>query len=455
MSEAVQITSPLAELDLHAEALRSDALYLDRCQVDTPSFVVDLVWAQVRARRSRPGRVVDFGAGDARFAVTGQFKSYVGYEVDARRAPTAPAGIHILPQCAFSHSARDADVCVGNPPYVRNQDLPLGWREMASSEVRRRTGVSLSGLANAWQYFLMLGLWSTKDDGLLALVLPYEWVTRPAASPIRAYISESGWGVDVYRLDDGTFDGVLTAASITVIDKRGPAGWRFHRVDSTGTVAAVPSATGGSREVLAYRRVTGTAAPRAKRGLSPGTQRALTLTEGERVHAGLRVGADVVRCVTSLRSVALTEQVLSTSVFENCFVNEGEKCWLIRTDKEPSRRLRKYIDSVEESVYSTATCLARKDWWRFSMPDGAPGILIAQAFKGLRPKVVVNEVNAMSVGGVAGIFNLEPAGAARLVNVICKLDLHDRVVAYAKQMRKIEINQINALLSELMPSLSS
>jgi len=435
-------------LEAHAEVLRSDEYYLGRCQHDTPAHVVALVWRQVHARRSHVDRVVDFGAGDARFSRLGGYGSYVGYELDPTRCPTTVTGdVQIIHGCAFSHASRDADVCVGNPPYVRNQDLPLGWRHMAAAEVEKRTGVAVSGIANAWQYFLMLSLWSTKDDGLVALVLPYEWATRPAARAIRNFIDAQGWGVDVVRLPDGTFQGVLTAASVTVIDKRGPAGWRFHSASADGAVKRVPTATGHADDVLPYVPVRGATAPRAKRGLSPGTQRVLTLTEEERLENRLHEGPDVVPCVTSLRKLPVGVTELNRKAFDKYFIERGEKCWLIRTDIEPSSRLRQYLDSVDEHLYQTATCKSRDEWWRFTMPS-APVAVIAQAFKGSCPKAALNDVRAVAVGGVAGLHHVERSDAERFLHYVATSNVEARVVAYAKQMHKLEINQLNTLLTE-------
>lgn len=442
-----------ATLDQHAALLRNDPLYLDRCQVDTPPELVSLVWRQIAARREQVSTVVDFGAGDARFAGKGGFDAYLGYEIDRTRfsaGKVAAPNVRMLAKCAFSHQLQDADLCIGNPPYVRNQDLPAGWRQMAADEVRTRTGVTLSGLANAWQYFLMLGLWSVKNDGLVVQILPFDWVSRPAVSPIRQYIEACNWAVDVYRLPDGVFPDVLTAASITVIDKRGPLAWRFHEVGPNGRERKVASASGSSEGVLPYLRSRRDDGPQAKRGLSPGTQQVLTLSEGERVHAGLHVRRDVVRCVTSLRGLPAELASLTADEFDEYFVNTGAKCWLIRTDRDPSPRLRGYLDNVPESAYQTATCLNRDDWWRFQMPPAVPQILIAQAFKGSTPKAVLNDVDAYAVGGVAGIYNVAKGRSAELVTKLKATQLHDRVVPYAKQMCKLEINQMNALLNDLM-----
>jgi len=63
-------------------------LYLDRCQVDTPQRLVQEVWTLVNERRPQAGVVVDFGAGDARFARHGRYQSYLGYEIDRTRCST-------------------------------------------------------------------------------------------------------------------------------------------------------------------------------------------------------------------------------------------------------------------------------------------------------------------------------------------------------------------------------
>ena len=80
------------------------ALYLDRCQVHTPPEIVAEVWQHVYERRQWLGKVVDFGAGDGRFAQTGGYEEYVGYEIDAElcRDAQLPSGASLVNSCAFS-----------------------------------------------------------------------------------------------------------------------------------------------------------------------------------------------------------------------------------------------------------------------------------------------------------------------------------------------------------------
>lgn len=425
------------------------SLYLDRCQVDTPQPLVKKVWDLINERVQHVGKVVDFGAGDARFARYGTYDEYVGFEIDPERCSleNLPAHAEVVNACAFSEDISDAFLAIGNPPYVRNQDLPVGWRQQAAASIERRTGVKVSGLANAWQYFFFLSIASTRADGLVALVVPYEWVSRPSSKALREYIKAQGWRVSVYRLHDDTFDRVLTTSSITIIDKNKHDGlWTYFDESKKGDFGPMSSPSGEGRRLLEYTRARG-APVVAKRGLSPGTQKYLVLTEGERVRSGLRIGTDVVRCVTSLRLWPATLTVLDGDTFHREFVAKGAKCWLVRVDKKPSARLQAYLDSVPEEGRQSSTCVNRDVWWAFSMPS-TPAALISTGYR-IQPKTVVNEIKAIAVGGVCGVHGATPEQAKKIVKLLRSLDYQGLVVPHSNGLQKLEINQINALLASI------
>lgn len=433
------------------EVLPANGLYLDRCQVDTPSELVKRVWALLTERRAHFDTVVDFGAGDGRFALHGSYGSYSGYEIDKSRykATKLPANASIKNVCAFSENVSDASLCLGNPPYVRNQDLPAGWRELAARTIEARTGFRVPGLANAWQYFFMHSLASTGGQGIVALVIPFEWVSRPSVAALREYIKAQGWSVTTYRLDDSTFDRVLTTASITIVDKSRKDGkWEFLKERSDGTFARMRGPSGGRRRVLGYAAPGEHQAIRAKRGLSPGTQEYLTLTERERARCGLKPGVDVIPCVTSLRHSAAAGAVLDAKGFQRDFIDAGKKCWLIRTDKAPGKRLSDYLESVPISGRQSATCTGRLVWWKFAMPS-IPAILLASGFRE-RPKALVNAVGAAAVGSVCGIYGVGAKNVRALVDGLRGVDYSGRVVAHSHGLRKLEINQMNELIKGIL-----
>jgi len=426
------------------------SLYLDRCQVDTPPGLVEATWHEVMRRRPYIGTVVDFGAGDGRFARAGQYDRYIGYEIDWTRCPPdeLPANAVIAHQCAFSETVTHADLAIGNPPFVRNQDLPVGWRLKVARKLEQRSGVSISGLANAWQYFFLLSLLSVAEDGLCAIVIPYEWVSRPSAENLRTFIKANEWDVDVYRVADAAFGDVLTTSSITIVDKRSRRGrWRFFSADGNGGFEQLMSESGSATGHIPYERTPGMGdRARASRGLSPGTQQVFTLTEAERARLGLAVGEDVVRCVTSLRHAPAGLRDLDDEAFDRFFRNSGQRCWLLNVERQPSPALLAYLEAIPETMYDTATCMQRPVWWQFKMP-APPELLAATSFKGPAPKICANSAKARAVGGVAGIFGVRPDEIQETISDLTRIDIRDRIVAHANGLRKIEINQLNALLA--------
>lgn len=446
---------PLHELDQLTKGWGtwdSVSLYLQRCQVETPVGLVQATWRHVHDLRPRVGKVVDFGAGDGRFSRHGRYREYVGYEIDTALCTKVSLDDHarLINKCAFSDVVTDADVCIGNPPFVRNQDLPFGWRQHASQVLHDRLGVSISGLANAWQYFFFLALASAKDDGVCALIIPFEWVSRPSSKAVRDFILDKGWDVSVYRLVDTTFNSVLTTSSITIIDKATHDGrWSYFEERAAGDYSPLASPSGGDDGVIPYlrRAFTPPTGPYAKRGLSPGTQKVLTLSEGERVRFGLHIRRDVVPCVTTLRHLPGDVRSLDPETFREHFRTPNQKCWLIRTDRDPGPALAAYLQAVPKDDYQTSTCLEREHWWRFLMPP-IPDVLISMSFKGTFPKAVSNEQRARAVGGVYGIYNLSTVQAEAVTAGLGGLDIRSKIVAHSNGLRKIEVGQLNTLLVE-------
>jgi hypothetical protein len=453
------IDSSVRALTKNWGSFKEVSLYLDRCQIDTPMPLVERVWHQVAARRSRKLRkVVDFGAGDGRFAKYGSYSQYVGFEVDRVRTKGAvplPVGAELANECAFSSEITDASLCIGNPPFVRNQDLPAGWRERTATILHQRTGIHISGLANAWQHFFLLSLASTRKNGLVALVIPYEWVSRPSSANIRDFIRKNNWNVAVYRLLDSTFPRVLTTSSITVIDKaKADGGWAYFEEDASGAYSPLLSVTSSTTGLIKYSKRSDIRRPGpfAKRGLSPGTQKVLTLTESERARLGLRIDRDVVRCITTLRHAPFGVPALTKRFFERHYVKAGEKCWLVNVGlRTISDRLRAYFDSVPPARYQTSTCLNRKEWWKFIMPQ-IPDVLVSTGFTKQYTKAVANTAKVHAVGSVCGIYKVGRNKKKMIAEKLRKANLGDGVVAHSNGLRKIEINQLNTVLNQIIQS---
>jgi hypothetical protein len=429
--------------------IRRTAYELSESQVSTPPSVIRLFWQLAQQRRRKFTRVLDMGAGDCRFARSKVVDEYVGIELDKRRHAGAqlPLNGRLIEGCAFRHRGADYDACIGNPPYVRHHYIEQPWKERTLETLEQQLGLRLSKSCNLYLYFLCLGLLKTHSKGLVALVIPYEWVSRPSAKAIRDHIALNRWDVSVYRFTFPIFDKVLTTASISLIDKASSCGeWKYFDVFDDHQLVARPSVTTAPSGVLPYVR-RGTVW--ALRGLSPGSQKIFTLTEGERIHAGLQL-RDVVPCVTTLRHLSRDVRVLTAGVFRRQFVEAGQKCWLIRSFSDRrSERLNAYLDNVLAKDRDNYTCTHREPWFKFR-PHPVPALIMGSGFTSYGPKVVVNRVGAHAVGAVFGIHSQGTVRASRLQRELLRVDFEKRVVAHAKTLKKVEVKQVNGVLNELL-----
>lgn len=422
------------------------AYELARSQVATSPDIVRMFWRLAHRYRTTFSKVLDLGAGDGRFAIGGDFASYEGIEIDEEKLPIdgMPKTATLQHLCAFDHQGKGYSACIGNPPYVRHHDLNESWRDALASRLSDAIEEDLNRKCNLYIYFMVLALLKSRNDGLVATLVPYEWVTRPSAAPLRRYIRKNRWHVDTYRFTQPIFDDVLTTASISIIDKRNRDDcWRYFQIGIDGMDVELGKETGSRRSILPYQN---RGEIWAMRGMSPGTQRVFTLTEGERIHAGLKL-TDVLPCVTSLRGVPNRISRLSRVVFRKRFVDAGAKCWLIRSCyDEISPQLRAYLDAVPKSQRNTWTCENRDLWYKFPL-FGIPQLIVSTGFTNYGPKVLVNSVGAHSIGSVCGVYGEKKLSVLRLQQYLRGIDFESRVVPHAKRLKKIEIRQLNTVLN--------
>ncbi|WP_333797963.1 Eco57I restriction-modification methylase domain-containing protein [Rheinheimera sp.] len=439
-------------LDVISDSQYFNAHYLAKCQVDTPSNIVEQAWRIALQHRTDFHKVVDFGAGDGKFAFGGKYNNYIGYEIDKRRTHERdlPPNASIVHKCAFSEIRGGFDLCIGNPPYVRHHELNDEWQLKIASQLSDGLGIRLDRRSNAFIYFLCQAILKTKNDALIVQVIPYEWVSRPSCAFLREYISQQSWRVKVYRFKQDVFahSKVLTTASITVIDKSDKSGkWDFYSIDANFNSVKVESATGSNQNVLQYKRRAEN--NYAQRGLSPGGQKIFCLTEQSRKEFNLEIGTDVVPCITNIRPIPDSITKLTKQNFNKYLVDAGEKCWLIATTTSPSPKLSAYLDSIPESERNNYTCRNQSPWWCYR-PHAVPDLLYGSGFTKFGPKVFINSVGAVAVGAVHGIHKVKRITKDKLRAAIRNFDFESKIVSHSGALKKIEVNQMNSVLGTIL-----
>lgn len=423
--------------------------YLSKCQYDTPDFVAKAIWNMLHKFRKGFENVVDYGAGDGRFALYDFYKNYIGFEIDSTRTTldNLPKNAEIKFTCGLSSTEREFDLCIGNPPFVRHHDIDKSWYEINCQNLEKELDFRIDRRSNAFILFLIKAIISTKANGLIALIIPFEWVSRPAAKELREYIKRKKWEVHAYRFIDDIFPEVMTTASITIIDKsKQNSKWSYYLVNSEFHVEEKKFAS-GDIDIFEYSRRA--EQNYAQRGLSPGGQDIFCLSEGQRIHNCLVRGRDVVPCVTTMRHWKDEFRSLTDKKFEELYVDSGMKCWLLKTWEPPSDQLMNYLNAIPVQQRNNYTCTQRSVWWKIA-PHAPPDIIYSSAFVNSRPKFLLNPVKAVAVGTVQGIHNVDRRYRSALRDFLSTTDFESRVVAHSGRLRKIEVGQMNNIVAEAM-----
>lgn len=423
-----------------------------RAQIETPKDIIKFFWHILSNYRKSFGKVIDFGAGDGRFAWSRRYSSYEGVEIDEIRYRNyrIPKRASIKYGCAFEYPKKNFDTCIGNPPYVSHNDIEARWRKKIMSYINSCLNICLNGQCNLYVYFICLGIIKTKPDGLIALIIPYDWMYRPSVKALRDYVNKQGWSIHVYRFKTSIFNGVETTSSITIIDKMAEKSeWRFYSVDGYLNVRRQKNMLGSKYSLLEYENRGNIW---AMRGLSPGTQKIFTLSEDERRYHGLRKN-DVYPCVVSLRRVPQTLRSLDESSFKRYFIDAGEKCWLIKSNKSLSENLKKYLKTITEEQRNTSTCNNREVWYAYSCHP-SPRILHNSAFTKFGPKFIVNSIGAKAVGAVYGIHTSKIINLINLRNYLLNINFEKQLVPYSGKLKKVEVRQMNCVLNRYITKLT-
>lgn len=167
-------------------------------QVFTPPSVVDMMLSL----RKRSGRVLEPSCGDGAFA--GRLPGCVAIELDRR---VAPAYATVMDFFAYPLAER-FDTVIGNPPYVKYQDIP-------ADTVRRLDGTRFDGRSNLALFFIEKSVRHLEPGGELIFIVPREFIKLTAARKLNRWLFEHGtithW---IETGDTRLFDGAVPNCAI-------------------------------------------------------------------------------------------------------------------------------------------------------------------------------------------------------------------------------------------------
>ncbi|MCL2636672.1 MAG: class I SAM-dependent methyltransferase [Betaproteobacteria bacterium] len=158
-------------------------------QVFTPANVVGFMLDLCRNR----GRVLEPSAGDGAFfsRLTEQGRDCVGIELDAR---VTPPGVQVLDFFDYP-LAEGFDTIIGNPPYVRYQDVSIATRDKLRSDLFDKR-------SNLFLFFIEKCVRHLKPGGELVFIVPREFIKLTAARKLNTWLYGQGSITHFYETGD-------------------------------------------------------------------------------------------------------------------------------------------------------------------------------------------------------------------------------------------------------------
>lgn len=117
------------------------------------------------------------------------------------------------------------DLLVCNPPYVRHHHIEGTTKVRLQEDVMRETGISVSGLAGLYVYFMLLSHKWLAADSLSIWLIPSEFMDVNYGSALKTYLLEHVDLIRIHRFDpsDEQFADALVSSTVVWFRGRPPS----------------------------------------------------------------------------------------------------------------------------------------------------------------------------------------------------------------------------------------
>lgn len=448
----------------------------------TPPTVAE--WMTAWACADQPARILEPSVGEGVFVGaierisqgrSGPRPTVFAYEIDedlrARvREIRCSFDLHLSATDFVLDASSDRfDACVANPPYVRHH--ALRYDQAIYRRFDALAGERISRMTNLYGLFL-LRIWERlADDGRAAVIVPAEWLNADFGRPLKRYMLRQNAIDSIVLFEDDAlvFDGALTTAVIMLL-RRGRSDDAPIRaavlqdaaallqlqfddmrevdpatLDPAGKWSNTIADACGNREPVEASGTLGDVAV-CMRGIATGANGYFTLTEPERIEAGIDA-ADLKPCITKANHALSNE--FSASDLDGLKAN-ARKTWLL-DPREPVRSaIADYLERGRAmGIHERYLPSHRPAWYRPEKRDPAP--IWAPVFVRGRFRFIRNSAQAMNLTAFHGLYphRTEPAAIDALLTYLWS-DAAQRAIGaqsrlYGGGLRKLEPRDVLAI----------
>jgi len=407
----------------------------------TPPTVVEAMVSWAAATGLNPARVVEPGAGSARFlqaaAIAFPRARLIGIETDPLAAIIARGNL-----AATGIAGRSA-ICVadyrtivlpeidgqtlyiGNPPYVRHHQLDRATKNWLS-EKGRDLDVPVSQLAGLHAYFFLATALKARKNDFGVFITSAEWLDVNYGALVRRLFLRNlgGQGITIVEPTTRTFEDADTTAAITqfVVGSK-PNRIRIQHAQSVTQKGALSSGSWLPRRTLEteVRWSVLTRTPKERR------EGYIELGELCRVHRGQVTGANRV-WIAGPHSSMLPDSVLFASVTRaRELLAAGDALQdpsklrsvidipaeMAVLDRDARKRVESFL-SLARSMGADETYIARnrRPWWSVGLRAPAP--ILATYMARRAPKFVRNLAGARHINIAHGLYPFKPLDSTTL-----------------------------------------
>ena len=258
MQDIDVIESSRLKVQKHLDSSKTQAERNKLGQFATPgALAIDILEYAGKILPSGQGiRFLDpaFGTGSFYSALLKTFPrsrvaSAAGYEIDRpfadratelwRDKPLQLSNADFTKQTAPSSDNQRANLLICNPPYVRHHHLSNDDKNRLKMSARQSAGVTLSGLAGLYCYFMCIAHSWLAEGGVAAWLIPSEFMDVNYGRAIKEYLVNQVTLLSIHRFDpaDVQFDDALVSSAVVCFKKSAPRPDHFVEFTYGGTLA--------------------------------------------------------------------------------------------------------------------------------------------------------------------------------------------------------------------------